>query len=284
MAKKIGKYSADYGDLEGIKMTDAAYFAAPGVNKSTLWELRKSPAHYKHLLDNPKPDTKAFLLGRAIHCAILTPDDFDGAFVVAPNIDRRSNAGKAAYAEFEKSAAGRDILAKEESEMIWSIADSVHNDPDAEFLLDHCSTEVCEFWTDPMTGIRCKCKIDAVKHDGDHATIVDIKSCDNATPKAFMRNALDYGYDVQAAHYIRGYKEKHPQIKEVDWFFIAIEKKPPYACCIYKVGQDFIDRGEMQLTWLLDKLHECRTKKKWPGYGIKELTLPGWAEFPDIGE
>ena len=41
-------------------MTEKEYRAAEGVNKSTLWNLRRSPAHYKYFLDHPQEDTAAF--------------------------------------------------------------------------------------------------------------------------------------------------------------------------------------------------------------------------------
>ena len=41
-------------------MTEKEYRSAEGVNKSTLWNLRRSPAHYKYFLDHPQEDTAAF--------------------------------------------------------------------------------------------------------------------------------------------------------------------------------------------------------------------------------
>ena len=97
-------------------MTEAEYRAAPGVNKSTLWNLRRSPAHYKYFLDNPREDTAAYKFGRAVHAAILTPAAYKRDFVVLPeSIDRRTKAGKEEYQAFIEASAGKEILSAEDA-------------------------------------------------------------------------------------------------------------------------------------------------------------------------
>ena len=71
------------------------YNSVDAVNKSTLWEMRKSPLHYWHLMhDTPREDTAAMKFGRAAHAAILTPAAYKKDFAIMPNIDRRTKAGK----------------------------------------------------------------------------------------------------------------------------------------------------------------------------------------------
>ena len=95
-------------------MTEQEYRSAPGVNKSTLWNLRKSPAHYKFYLDNPPEDTTAMRIGRAVHAAILTPTAYKRDFVTLPaGIDRRTKAGKEEYAAFIEASAGKEILTED---------------------------------------------------------------------------------------------------------------------------------------------------------------------------
>ena len=77
-------------------MTEAEYRAADGINKSTLWEMRKSPAHYKYLLDHPAEDTAALHFGRALHSAVLTPTAYKRDFRIAPDVDKRTKAGREA--------------------------------------------------------------------------------------------------------------------------------------------------------------------------------------------
>ena len=47
-------------------MTEQEYRRAEGVNKSSLWNLMRSPAHYKYYLENQREDTQAYKFGRAV--------------------------------------------------------------------------------------------------------------------------------------------------------------------------------------------------------------------------
>jgi len=264
-------------------MTEQEYRQHPGVNKSTLWELRKSPAHYKYVLENPTPDTPALKMGRAIHMAILQPDEFNKQYTLIPDIDRRTKSGKEMYELFLRQNGMKELITKDDYDEIIGMYESVWNDPAASQLLYGCEYETPLFWTDDATGIECKCRLDAHKQDGKNAIIIDLKSCTDASTNAFMKDAIRYGYDVQSAHYIRGCKANF-DVDHIDWFFIAVEKKPPYAVNVIHAGEAFVDRGTWQLITLMDKLKECREKDSWPGYGVNELVLPEWAMIPDEDE
>ena len=253
------------------KMTEEEYRAHPGVNKSTLWEMRKSPAHYKYALEHPSPDTPALKMGRAIHMGILQPEEFNRHYVLAQNWDRRTKEGREMYNRFLEQNADKELIVQDDYDDIVGMYESVWNDPDARDLLTGCEYETPLFWTDEATRIKCKCRLDA--HKG--GIVVDLKSCTDAATGTFMRDAIRYGYDVQAAHYLRGYRAKFD--RPAQFWFIAVEKKPPYAVNVILAGDAFIDRGTWQLIDLMDKLKECRKNRKWPGYGRNELVLPEWA-------
>ena len=256
-------------------MTEEQYRKAYGVNKSTLWELRKSPAHYKYCLDHPTKDSPALRFGRALHSAVLQSWEFEDNYAVMPDIDRRTKEGKEQYEYFMRLAAGKTILTTDEYEAVRDMTNAVWRDDDASDLIADCLTEIPLFWTDESTRIRCKCRLDAVRK----SVIIDLKTCADASTDHFMRDALKYGYDVQAAHYIRGYRSQHDETPE--FWFICIEKTPPYAINLIKAGDAFIDRGMMQLMDLMDKLYYCRKHRAWGGYGKNELILPEWATIPD---
>lgn len=259
-------------------MTEAEYRARPGVNKSTLWEIRKSPAHYRHALEEQREDTKALRLGRAIHAAILQPRAFRKMYSTVPaGIDRRSKEGKAAFERFLQGAG--ELLTSEESVLCKRIASSVRRDPAAAALLKGCRFERPLFWTDPATGIACKCRVDALKP----GVVIDVKSCADASTRAFMRDALRYGYDVQAAHYLHGVRAVKGEAPW-EWYFIAVEKAPPYAVNVLRASDGFLDRGEWQRMDLMERLQKCQETNEWPGYGENELILPAWAEMPDWEE
>lgn len=254
-------------------MTEQEYRQAEGVNKSTLWNLRKSPAHYKYFLENQREDTAAFAFGRAVHAAILTPSAFKKDFVVIPEgIDRRTKAGKEEYQAFLDASAGKEILTAADAETVKAIVKAFKKNRDAVQLLKGTKREKPLFWTDD-NGILCKCRIDAYKA----GLIVDLKTAQDAETETFTKEALRYGYDVQAAHYLDAYQHKESAVRP-EWYFIVIEKTEPYAINILRADIGFLDYGFIRRQELIEKLKACQDQKAYPDYGINELCLPAWAE------
>ena len=178
------------------RMTEAEYRDYPAVNKSTLWEMRKSPAHYKYALEHPSQDTPALKMGRAIHMAILQPDEFKKHYVVSQNFDRRTKEGKAQYEAFVACLGDRELIDNDTFNELAAMYESVWSDPAAKELLTGCEYETPLFWTDEATGLECKCRLDADKRKKRHAVIIDMKSCTDASTNVFMREALKYGYSL----------------------------------------------------------------------------------------
>ena len=254
-------------------MTEQEYRAAEGVNKSTLWNLMRSPAHYQYYLTHQREDTAAYRFGRAVHAAILTPAAYKRDYAIVPEgIDRRTKAGKEEYQAFIDSAAEKEILSAEDAETVKAIVSAFKKNKEATALLKGTKREKPLFWTDD-NGIKCKCRIDAYKA----GTVIDLKTAADAATDTFSREALRYGYDVQAAHYLDAYQHKESAIRP-EWYFIVIEKTEPYAINILKADIGFLDYGYIRRQELIEKLKACQDQKTYPDYGTNELCLPSWAE------
>lgn len=250
-------------------MTNQEYNALPYVNKSTLWEMRKSPLHYWHLMhDTPKKDTPAMKLGRAVHSRFLTPDQFDDEFAVAPDCDRRTKEGKAIWAELMES--GKEVISTED----WTTIQGMQ----AEFpfrMLHNARTELPLIWTDSETGVMCKGRLDAITDD----YVIDYKTTSDASTNGFVNEAIRYGYDLQAAMYLEAARANGYSPK--GFIFIAQEKNAPYLVNILHAGEAFIDRGIFLMNDLLEKYKTCRDADEWPGYGENEIILPEWEVLSD---
>ncbi|NAG81135.1 exodeoxyribonuclease VIII [Escherichia coli] len=87
------------GDIEpGIYygISNENYHAGPGVSKSQLDDIADTPALYLWRKNAPvdTTKTKTLDLGTAFHCRVLEPEEFSNRFIVAPEFNRRTNAGK----------------------------------------------------------------------------------------------------------------------------------------------------------------------------------------------
>jgi exodeoxyribonuclease VIII len=83
------------------------YHAGDGVSKSQLDMVALSPALLQWQKSAPV-DTeklKALDMGTALHCLLLEPEEFDKRFIVAPQFNRRTTAGKEDEAAFLNDVA-----------------------------------------------------------------------------------------------------------------------------------------------------------------------------------
>lgn len=256
-------------------MTEKEYRAAEGINKSTLWEIRRSPAHYKYLLEHPLEDTPSLRFGRALHAALLTPTAYKREYVTAPDFDKRTKAGKEAYAEWVAGIpSGATIMTTEETQDIKSMLKSFKQCADARTLLKKTKRELPVFWNDKNLGLKCKCRVDALSA----SAVIDIKTASDGSLDSFRRDALKYGYHVQAAHYLDGVEALTG--KRLDWYFIVMEKKPPYGIHVLKASPNFIDFGEYERNILMERLRMCMETDDWSSYQLEEIDVPEyvWGE------
>ena len=86
-------------------MTEKEYRQHEGISRSQLWKIRESPEKFKYAMEHPEEPTPALLFGQMVHKLVLEPDTFDEEFIVAPEVDKRTKEGKAAWAQFEEDAA-----------------------------------------------------------------------------------------------------------------------------------------------------------------------------------
>lgn len=245
------------------------YDQIPAVRRSELWLLRKSPAHYLYAVTHPSESTTAMEFGTAAHKFILEQESFFDAYVIAPEVDRRTKAGKAEWAEFMESLGDREVIKSADLEVIRAMDEAVLANPTAAALLKTGRHEVPIEWTDPDTGEPCKCRPDCLTEYGGQKYIVDYKTTNSCEDGHFERACRTYGYKLQAAMYTEGVFAE--TLESYKFAFVAQEKNPPYAVRVYFCDQGFIDEGREQFRDLIEIYHLCKTAGQWPGYTNEEL-------------
>jgi len=244
-------------------LTNKEYRKHEGISKSQLFKITKSPLHFKHAIENPQADTKALLFGRAAHKYILENDGFFQEFIIAPEIDRRTKAGKEEYAQFIIDSEGKDVISYDEFEIIRHMADAIRNNPEASALLSG-EYEQSFFWTDEATGEVCKCRPDCITEHGGMKYIVDYKTTDSCEDGHFERSCRKYGYKLQAGMYTEGLFQN--TFEQYGFAFVAQEKAAPYAVRIYICTPEYIAQGYDQFRELIGIYHDCKATGKWYGY------------------
>lgn len=260
-------------------MTEKEYRSHPAISRSELWKMKESPEKFKYWKENPEEkESPALIFGRLFHAILLTPESLDSEFAIMPSVDRRTKEGKAEYAKFLEKSKGKTIVDVDMVGKAAAMAQAVQSNELCRKLLDG-EKEIPLFWKDELTGEDCKCRLDVKKKMGEKVLIVDLKTTENAETESFMRSAIKYGYDFQAAMYNEA--EKQNNGTEPIFVFIAVEKEPPYAVNILQADDLFVQRGYDQFRNLLGKYHYCKTNDNWYGYLgaeniINNLSLPAY--------
>ena len=96
-------------------MTEQEYRKHPAISRSELFKITESPEKFKYSRENPEEPTPALVFGQLFHAMALQPETVWEQFAVMPNIDRRTRAGKEAFAEFEAQAEANALF-----RLIWS--------------------------------------------------------------------------------------------------------------------------------------------------------------------
>ena len=246
-----------------------AYDSIPAVRRSDLWELRKSPEHYLYAVTHPKEPTAAFTFGIAAHKYILEPDDFWNCYGLAPEVDRRTKAGKLEWNDFVETLGDKEPLSTSDYETIVEMNDAIVRNQTAAALLKTGQHEVPIEWTDALTGEPCKCRPDCLTEYNMVKYIVDYKTTTSCEDGAFERSCRSYGYKLQAAMYTEGVF--NDRFERPHFAFVAQEKTPPYAVRVYFCDSGFVDEGMEQFRELIGLYHKCKTSGVWPGYENRGL-------------
>lgn len=256
-------------------MTNKEYHQAEGISKSDLDLIHKSPLHFITAKAQPEKQTEALLFGSALHKYILEREDYNSEFTTAPICDRRTKEGKTIYAEFLEQSVGKNIVTQEQQDKIIGMNEAVFKHPLASKLLTDGLAEQSYFWENKDSGILCKCRPDYIK--GNYC--IDLKTTQSAKPDDFMKSAYNYRYYVQAYWYLKGLKAVGLEVE--NFIFVAVEKEPPYAICVYVASEEFLKLGEIEAEADLAVYKKCLETGNWHGYDetpeVHSLELPNWA-------
>lgn len=266
------------GSAEGfLRLAMFEYQKVDRCSSHRLGLLKQSPAHLRFHIDNPSPTTDAMRFGSAVHCYILEPGEFKKEFVVAPKCDKRTTVGKETWAAFQLENPGKTYLTADDMQRISGIAEAIQGNFTARALIESVEdAEICGFWTDRTTGVKCKMRIDArLNRVG---ALLDLKTTSDASRREFERSIFRFGYHRQAAMYLDG--NAALGCKYDDYTFIAVESEAPFALAVYRLSDEVIELGRKENAALMHLYAICETDDEWLGYPdmIQDISIPAWAK------
>jgi len=274
------------------------YHAMEPVSKSQLDDLNTSPLHFYAWHRDPQRPARSEkagqLEGNLAHCAVLEPEDFSNRYVMTPSEAPRYptaaqwNAKKPSpdsvasmewWTEFNAENEGKRVITLDQYEVAMRQADSIRVLPEIQQFLVSGKAEVSAFWTDPMTGVKCRCRPDFVHSlSASSVVLLDVKTFSSAAPEEFRRQCARKRYHVQDTFYSQGFSAA-AGVNVEKFIFVVVETEWPYAAASYTLGNESREEGYLECHRLLDLYEECVRTKKWPGYANKtvQIDLPPYA-------
>lgn len=251
--------------------------------------MLESPKRYKaQFIDKTIAwkETAALQFGTAIHLALLEPTVFLTRYRVEPELRRNTTN----YKEWKEAVLIDNphavIVSQEQMDAINGMVESIMAHKEASAMLRKGIPERSIYQDvrveDPVTGqvtvIPGKARTDWLHENGD---LIDLKTTRDCAFGAFRRQLYELGYHTSAAYH-RHLVELELGRRDSRYFWwIALEKEPPYEVAVYRANDMVLDRGESDWRKAVWRLGQCQASGVWPGKQeqAQDIDLPAWAQY-----
>lgn len=187
--------------------------------------------------------------------------------------DWRTNAAK--EERDQARADGKIPLLKKQRQEINDMVDRVRA---AMAGFGELNTEQTMLWIDPASGQWCRARPDAISPD--FKRVVEVKTCENASPAAYSRTLWSMWYDVQMAHVAQGLDALKGEDPTREFFWLLVEINPPYATAILQLEGESMELAERRRALGLKRWAKCLSSNSWPGYqGIHYMEPPTYVAW-----
>ena len=267
------------------------------LNWSTLKHLAVSAKLLKWRVEHPEAETPSMVLGSAIHCAILEPEEFPKRWIVATQCVGTVKstgaqcgsqgsifAGDKWYCRVKGHAPdgagpvpdGVHVIALDQLEIVKACAAGIAEHKAASRILKGGLAEHAIEWTDPELAIACRGRLDYLKTN----QVIDLKSTIEETVRGFERAVAQRLYYGQLAWYhdgaiAAGRLQSDAKLPAL----VSVQTCEPYDVAVYRLSKTAYEAGQILYRDLLRKYRDCAAADFWPGIAPaeRELELPMWA-------
>jgi exodeoxyribonuclease VIII len=219
--------------------------------------LEPTPAHAKHAMDQAHESTDSMLIGTCVHGLVL---EGRRVFDVVAGCKTQKNPAQI--------PGGKILLSTHSAAIVEGMAAGIRRNRGAMLLLESCADrELSIFWGGKKARLDGSCPLG----------VVDLKSTKGADIWAFSKSIHEYGYHVQAAHYLEA--AAVAGLPADDFYIVAAENFEPFECAVYRISHEALEIGRRELDRLIALHDECAASGVYPGYSEEpvEISLPPWA-------
>jgi exodeoxyribonuclease VIII len=255
------------------------YIADPGIGSGQLKSILQSPAEYQWHKKYGQKETRALVLGTAIHTWVLEPHKFHREYAVPPEDwgSLVANPARQKWADFKKHTESQGKTPLKYRDAIW-LLEFAERAKRHEGLQAISATGVGTEVTAAIevNGVRYKARTDLLTRTG----LWDVKtSAKGLDDHEIERTIFTMGYHFQAAHHLRVFSSIDPAIQSFGWIFITKDGVLPQIRCL-KAAEQWLHFGTIDWDAAHQRLLACTAAKSWPDAYSDDITvvnMPDWA-------
>lgn len=270
------------------------------LSATSIKLAKKSLALWRWSQDHPQESKSHFDFGNAFELALFDKVGFSTDVAILPTKEWQGKAlesnpklvkptASKFYKELEEGFIGQNTgkyLISDVGEQSYStiecMLESCYRDAIIQKLIAETQYQLSLFWTDEATGLRLKTRPDICKVKKN--VIVNLKTTEDGSPAAFSKQLAKFDYPLQACIEIRGCQESGLMEEVENYFWLVVEKNPPYNATIYEFAPADIPACMDNLDFVLSRIKKAKDENKYPGYtdfadnqwGILKAEIPLW--------
>ena len=237
-------------------MPNDLYHNCPGLSSSTARRFAQSQEHALH---EEMLESAALRFGTAAHALIVEGEDAFNKEIACINGSMYTKANKELKEDYEKR--GYTVISKADRDTIFEMREALI--PEGDKLLHPNEDEFpgvfgkpyerALFWYEK--DLLLKVKADVLRYpldptfDSNSIILGDYKTTSECSVYGFTKSVRNYQYDLQAAWYKRAFERAGFKVE--GFYFVAQEKKKPYATKIFKMSDRDMESGWIYLEGVL---------------------------------
>lgn len=238
------------------------------ISKSMLTTFGKSRREYhkQYVLGVPKEVTSDQQLGTLVDLALLTPEKFETAFIVAPpEFVTKSGSvseSKAALAWVKENAGDKIVTTTQQLDQVANMVNALKEA--IGHVLEYSSIQTTFAWN--RDGYEFRYMSDIEIEYETVVEVIDIKTAKDAGVRNFGFDSEKYEYPLQHVQYSEGAGFKYPG-KKINFSFLVVENGEAdgfYRTAWHEIRKpDLIQQAIAVREWRAAKMRECYLTGDW---------------------